>query len=414
MTELSTTCCIAGGGPAGMMLGYLLARAGVDVIVLEKHADFLRDFRGDTIHPSTMQVMDELGLLDAFLALPHTEVRTLSARFGETEVAVADFSHLPVRAPYIAFMPQWDFLDFIADRGREHASFRLLMNTKAVGTIEEAGRIVGVRAIGGGGPITIRSTLAVACDGRGSDLRAAAGLEPRRLGAPMDVLWFRLSRAPDDSAGTFAQVARDKFFIRLNRGDYWQCAYVIPKGSLEKLRAAGLDAFKHGLAALAPDLRARIGEIADWDDIKLLSVAVDRLERWSQPGLLCLGDAAHAMSPIGGVGVNLAIQDAVAAANLLADPLREKRLADADLAAVQARREWPVKVTQAAQVAIQNRVIAPLLDGKGPTTPPWPIRLLGLFPRLRRLPARAIGMGVRPEHISPELAAAFDAARSVR
>lgn len=404
MRELTTTCCIAGGGPAGMMLGFLLARAGVDVTVLEKHADFLRDFRGDTIHPSTMQLMHELGLLDDFLKLPHTKEQRIVARFGNADVPIADFSHLPVAAPYIAFMPQWDFLDFLADRGRKLPRFKLLMRAKATGPIREGGRVTGITAETQDGETTIAADLVVAADGRHSDLRQAGGFAVHEIGAPMDVLWFRLSRRESDAAQTFGQVARGRFAVMLNRGDYWQCAYVIPKAALEPLRAAGLDAFKAGLAALLPVLADRTGEIASWDDLKLLSVAVDRLEQWWQPGLLCIGDAAHAMSPIGGVGVNLAIQDAVATANRLAAPLRERRLAESDLAAVQARRNFPTKATQALQVAIQNRVITPILAGSGPVQPPFPLRLLQWFPSLRRIPARLVGMGFRPEHIGPQLA----------
>ncbi|WP_353185026.1 FAD-dependent oxidoreductase [Bosea sp. (in: a-proteobacteria)] len=406
MRELATTCCIAGGGPAGMMLGFLLARAGVEVTVLEKHADFLRDFRGDTIHPSTMQLMQELGLLDDFLKLPHTEERSIVARFGDRDVPIADFSHLPVAAPYIAFMPQWDFLDFLADRGRALPAFRLLMRTKATGLVRSGGRVAAVTVETPEGEATIWADLVVAADGRHSDLRQAGGFTVREIGAPMDVLWFRLSRRESDAGQTFGQVGRGRFAVMLNRGDYWQCAYVIPKGTLETLRAAGLDAFKEGLAALLPVVADRVGEIASWDDLKLLSVAVDRLERWWQPGLICIGDAAHAMSPIGGVGVNLAIQDAVAAANRLAVPLREKRVTNADLAAIQERRSFPTRATQALQVAIQNRVITPILAGGGPVKPPFPLELLRWFPPLRRLPARLVGMGFRPEHIGPQLAPA--------
>ena len=403
MRELSTTCCIAGGGPAGMMLGFLLARAGVDVIVLEKHADFLRDFRGDTIHPSTMQLMAELGLLVDFLKLPHTKEHGLSARFGSVEVPIADFSHLPVAAPFIAFMPQWDFLDFLADRGRELPRFGLLMRAKATGLIREGGRIAGITAETEDGETAIRADLTVAADGRRSDLRQAGGFKVTEIGAPMDVLWFRLSRRESD-AHTFGQIGRGRFAAMLNRGDYWQCAYVIPKGTLERLQAAGLEAFRANVAELLPIIADRVGELASWDDIKLLSVAVDRLERWWQPGLLCIGDAAHAMSPVGGVGVNLAIQDAVAAANRLAAPLREKRVSDADLAAVQERRTFPTRATQALQVAIQNRVISPILSASGPVEVPFPLKLLQWFPPLRRIPARLVGMGFRPEHIGPELA----------
>lgn len=402
MREETTTCCIAGGGPAGMMLGFLLARAGIEVTVLEKHADFLRDFRGDTIHPSTLELMHELGLLEAFLKLPHSREDHIVARFGNDEITIADFSHLPVKAPYIAFMPQWDFLDFLAERGREQPNFHLRMQTKAEGLIKENGRVAGVTAMTPNGPLSIRSDLVVAADGRSSDLRAASGLAFKVLGAPMDVLWFRLSRNKSDRNQTFGQVAGGRFFIMLNRGDYWQCAFIIPKGSLESFQVRGMRAFRDGVVALSPFLQDRIAELRNWDDIKLLSVAVDRLTRWWKPGLLCIGDAAHAMSPIGGVGVNLAVQDAVATANLLAAPLREKRMTDTALAAVQHRREFPAKLTQSMQVAIQNRVITPLLASRGPVRPPLPLRLLQRFPLLRRLPARLIGLGVRPEHIGAE------------
>ncbi|SFH98799.1 2-polyprenyl-6-methoxyphenol hydroxylase [Bosea sp. OK403] len=408
MRELSTTCCIAGGGPAGMMLGFLLARAGVDVVVLEKHADFLRDFRGDTIHPSTLQVMHELGLLEDFLKLPHTKTRELAIRFGDETIQFVDFTHLPVVAPYVAMMPQWDFLDFLADRGREQARFTLLMTAKAEGLIEEDGRITGLTGTADGGPLSIRADLVVAADGRHSDIRAASGLKSLDIGAPMDVLWFRLPREASDPGQTGGQVANGRLLVTLDRGDYWQCAFVIPKGKLEDLRAAGLPAFRETIVALAPWFADRIETITNWNDVKLLTVAVDRLERWWRPGLICIGDAAHAMSPIGGVGVNLAVQDAVAAANRLAAPLREKRLTDADLAAVQERREFPTRATQRIQVLAQNRIISPLLaraDSDAPLGPPFLVKLFGWFPMLRRIPARIVGLGIRPEHIGPQLAA---------
>lgn len=407
MIDLTTTCCIAGGGPAGMMLGFLLARAGVDVIVLEKHADFLRDFRGDTIHPSTLQLMHELGLLEDFLKLPHSSVSDIAMRFGDETIQFADFSHLPVAAPYIAMMPQWDFLDFLADRGREQPRFTLMMNAKAEGLIEDDGRVVGLTGTAEDGPFSIRADLVVAADGRRSDIRAASGLKSVDLGAPMDVLWFRLPREPGDPGQTGGQVANGRLLVTLDRGDYWQSAFVIPKGTFEDLRAAGLPAFRESIIKLAPWFSDRMQAIHDWDAIKLLTVTVDRLEQWWRPGLLCIGDAAHAMSPIGGVGVNLAVQDAVAAANHLAAPLRQKRLGGSDLAAVQARREFPTRATQRLQVIAQNRIITPLLargDTDAPLGPPFAVRLFDWFPLLRRLPARLVGMGVRPEHIGPDLA----------
>lgn len=406
MTELTTTCCIAGGGPAGMMLGFLLARAGVNVVVLEKHADFLRDFRGDTIHPSTLQLMHELGLLDAFLKLPHTKTHELAMRFGDETIQFVDFTHLPVIAPYIALMPQWDFLDFLADRGREQPRFTLFMNARAERLIEEGGRIVGLAGTIAGDPTEIRADLVVAADGRRSDIRAASRLKGIDIGAPMDVLWFRLPRQDSDPGQTGGQVANGRLLVTLDRGDYWQCAFVIPKGRWDGLRAAGLPKFRETVVALAPWFADRMDAVADWDDVKLLTVAVDRLETWWRPGLLCIGDAAHAMSPIGGVGVNLAVQDAVAAANRLAAPLREKRLTDADLAAVQQRRELPTKFTQRVQVIAQNRIITPLLargESDAPLGPPFLVRLFDWIPLLRRIPARIVGLGIRPEHIGPEL-----------
>jgi 2-polyprenyl-6-methoxyphenol hydroxylase-like FAD-dependent oxidoreductase len=399
MTDTRAQCCIVGGGPGGMMLGFLLARTGVRTVVLEKHGDFLRDFRGDTVHPSTLQVMDELGLLDEFLKLPHQEVSRFSAQFGDERVQFADFSHLPVRARFIAMMPQWDFLNFLAAQGRRYPAFGLLMNAEATGLIEEGGRTVGVRANVEGRSEEIHADLVVGADGRHSTVRAAAGFEVKVLGAPMDVLWFRVSHKATDSLETIGRFDPGSILVMLDRGDYWQCAYVIAKGSAERLKAEGIDKFRARIAKLMPFLGDRLEELQSVDDLKLLTVGVDRLERWWKPGVLCIGDAAHTMSPIGGVGVNIAVQDAVAAANILARPLKEGRLRDADLAAVQARRLWPVRATQAIQVFLQNRMIAPTLAGTRPSRPPLPIRLFAGSALLRRLPARLLGLGIQPEHV---------------
>jgi 2-polyprenyl-6-methoxyphenol hydroxylase-like FAD-dependent oxidoreductase len=384
-----------------MMLGLLLGRAGVSVLVLEKHGDFLRDFRGDTIHPSTLELMHELGLLDELLQLPHQEVTRLTAQFGDFPVTVADFAHLPTRCRFIAMMPQWDFLDFLARHARRHPTFRLEMRAEATGLVEEAGRVTGLRAVTEGGPLEVRADLVVAADGRSSVLRERAGLRVQDLGAPMDVLWFRLFRRPEDPASTMGRFDIGRIFVLINRGEHWQCGFVIPKGSADEVRRRGLEAFRAEVARLAPFAADRVGDIRAWEDVKLLTVKVDRLARWYRPGLLCIGDAAHAMSPVGGVGINLAIQDAVAAANLLAEPLRTGRLATGALRRVQRRREWPTRATQALQILVQRRVITRALQGGAARlTPPLALRLLARSPLLQRLPARLVGLGLRPEHVS--------------
>jgi 2-polyprenyl-6-methoxyphenol hydroxylase-like FAD-dependent oxidoreductase len=399
MSTLATRCCIAGGGPAGMMLGFLLARAGIDVVVLEKHGDFLRDFRGDTVHPSTMQVLHELGLLDGFLARPHSEVRTLAAKIGEELIQIADFSHLPTQAKFVAFMPQWDFLDFLADQAKRFPTFRLLMETDAIDLIREGDAVVGVTARGPDGALDIRAELVVACDGRHSTLRDAAGLQVIDRGAPMDVLWLRLSKHASDPAQILGHIDAGRIFIMLDRNDYWQCAFVIPKGGVDEVHARGLEAFRAEIARLEPFLRDRVQELTSWDDVKLLSVAVNRLDSWYRPGLLFIGDAAHAMSPVGGVGINLAIQDAVAAANVLVPRMTQRAATVEDLRAVQRRREWPTRMTQRMQVLVQNRVISNVLRNTATPKPPLIVRMFGQIPALQRLPARIIGMGFRPEHI---------------
>jgi 2-polyprenyl-6-methoxyphenol hydroxylase-like FAD-dependent oxidoreductase len=405
-SSLTTKCAIAGGGPAGIMLGFLLARAGVDVVVLEKHADFFRDFRGDTVHPSTLELMHELGLLDEFLDLPHQKVETLSAQIGAEHLVMIDFRHLPTHCKYIALMPQWSFLNFLAKHGSRYPTFNLRMKAEATGLIEESGRVVGVRASTPEGRLTIRADLVVGADGRHSTLRERGGLKSDDYGAPMDVLWFRVARKQSDTADTFGHVEAGRMMVMLERGDYWQCAYVIAKGGIDDVKAKGLEAFRGSVVEMSPFLADRIGELKSWDDVKLLSVTVDRLQKWWRPGLLCIGDAAHAMSPIGGVGINMAVQDAVAAANRLAGPLKNRTVSDADLQAIQARRAFPARFTQALQLTIQRRVISRVLQSEQRPKPPLVFKLFGLFPVLRRIPARLLGLGIRPEHIhTPDVTA---------
>lgn len=383
-----------------MMLGLLLARAGVDVLVLEKHADFLRDFRGDTIHPSTLELMHELGLLDRFLELPHQRIEVLYGQVGAERLAIADFSRLHTHARFMALMPQWDFLTFLMQAARDYPAFELRMEAEVTGLLEEAGRVVGVRAETAEGALAVRADLVIAADGRHSLLRDAAGLPAMNLGAPMDALWFRLPREEDDPMDTMGNFQAGRIGVFLNRGTYWQCALVIPKDGYEALRARGLAALRQEIVRLAPFAADRVEELQDWEAIKLLTVRVDRLQRWFRPGLLCIGDAAHAMSPIGGVGVNLAIQDAVAAANLLAEPLRTRTLTLESLARVQQRRMLPTRVTQRLQLAIQDRIISPVLARSEAVTPPLLLRLIARSGVLRGLTARLIGIGIRPEHIT--------------
>jgi len=398
--DLTTQCCIAGGGPAGLVLGYLLARAGVDVIVLEKHADFLRDFRGDTIHPSTLTVLEDLGLLEAFLELPHQEVAELTGdAYGEV-VTIADFRRLPAPRPFLVLIPQWDFLDFIADQARQLPNFSLRMGAKALGVIERDGAVTGARVHEGAHEFAIHADLLVGADGRHATIRESAGLANEDFGAPIDVLWFRLPRDANDPSRTGGTIRAGAMLVTLNRETYWQCAFVIPKGSLEGLQQRGIEAFRNNVASLANFLADATPTLRGWDDVKLLSVQISMMPRWWRDGLLCIGDAAHAMSPVGGVGINLAIQDAVAASNLLAEPLRTGCLTPDDLQAVQRRRQWPARVTQLAQMAVQNEVLSPALARTGaPESVPLPVKLLQRLPLLRRIPARLVGIGVRPERV---------------
>nr|WP_271581755.1 FAD-dependent oxidoreductase [Bradyrhizobium sp. CCBAU 45389] len=406
-SSVKVRCCVVGGGPAGMMLGYLLGRAGIDVVVLEKHADFFRDFRGDTVHPSTLQVMDELGLIDGFLKLPHQRLQKMDGLFGGTPVRIADLSRLHTKYPFIAFMPQWDFLNFLREEGRRFASLKVMMNTEAVDLIRQGDTIAGVRAKTPDGAIDIEADLTIACDGRHSTVRERAGLEVEEIGAPMDVLWFRAGRKADETENLFARIGPGKMMITFDRGDYWQCAYVIAKGQYEAVKARGLPALLDEVVRMAPVLRSGIADVKSFDDVKLLTVAINRLKRWTRPGLLLIGDAAHAMSPVGGVGVNLAVQDAVATANLVADKLQRGCPSEDELDAVRRRREFPVRMTQAMQVVVQNNIISGALQGGDrPLKVPLIVRLITALPWLQGIPARLIALGVRPEHVQSKAAPA--------
>jgi 2-polyprenyl-6-methoxyphenol hydroxylase-like FAD-dependent oxidoreductase len=395
---IQTTCCIVGGGPAGVILGYLLARAGIKVTVLEKHKDFFRDFRGDTVHPSTLDVIHELGLLDDFLKIPHQELTQISGVFGDFRFVVADCSRLPTRCKFVALMPQWDLLNFFSEKAKRFPSFDLRMEHRAVGLLGDAGQITGVQVETPDGPVQIRAELVIACDGRHSTMRQAAQMDVIEKGVPIDVLWFRISRSTNDPEQLFGNINYGRVLILINRGDYFQAALIIPKGSFDDLKSRGLEEFRHIVLKIAPFLGDRVNEVSDWDQIKLLSVQINRLRQWHRPGLLCIGDAAHAMSPAGGVGINLAIQDAVATANLLTDAIRDRRVAEADLAKVQQRREFPTRVTQGMQVMAHNGM-QKIFENPGPAKAPWQLKVVTETPGLRHATARFIGMGARPEHV---------------
>jgi 2-polyprenyl-6-methoxyphenol hydroxylase-like FAD-dependent oxidoreductase len=396
---VDVSCCIVGGGPAGMMLGYLLGRAGVETVVLEKHEDFFRDFRGDTVHPSTLQVMDELGLIDGFLKLPHQQLQIMEGQFGSALVRLADLRRLDAKYRFIAFMPQWDFLNFLRDHGKQFPSLKVMMKTEATDLIWSGDKVTGVIANTPEGPVQIHANLTVACDGRHSIVRDRARLDVEEIGAPMDVLWFRAGKRADEKERLFARVETGKMMVTFDRGDYWQCAYVIAKGQYDAVKARGLDSFRNDIVAIAPILQHGIADVKTWDDVKLLTVAINRLKRWTRPGLLCIGDAAHAMSPVGGVGVNLAVQDAVSTANLLAAKLVHGCPSEEELRAVRERREFPMRMTQRMQVIVQNNIISVALKGDRRMTPPLLLRAVSSMPWLQGLAARFLAIGVRPEHV---------------
>ncbi|MBR1189671.1 FAD-dependent oxidoreductase [Bradyrhizobium sp. AUGA SZCCT0160] len=405
---MKVRCCIVGGGPAGMMLGYLLGRAGIDVVVLEKHADFFRDFRGDTVHPSTLQVMDELGLIDGFLKLPHQRLQKMEGLFGGATVRLADLSRLKVKYPFIAFMPQWDFLNFLRESGKRFASLKVMMSTEATDLIEDGGRVAGVRANTPEGMLDIEADLTIACDGRHSLVRERAGLATEEIGAPMDVLWFRAGKTANETESVFARVEPGRMMVTFDRGDYWQCAYIIAKGQYDAVKARGLPTLLDDVARVAPILKSGLADVKSWNDVKLLTVAINRLTRWTRPGLLCIGDAAHAMSPMGGVGVNLAVQDAVATANLLAAKLVNGCPPENELDAVRQRREFPVRMTQRMQVVAQDNIVsAALKGGNQPLKAPLVMRLITAVPWMQGITARFIGLGVRPEHVQSPASAEY-------
>jgi 2-polyprenyl-6-methoxyphenol hydroxylase-like FAD-dependent oxidoreductase len=399
MTEIETQCVIAGAGPAGLMLGLLLARAGVDVVVLEKHVDFLRDFRGDTIHPSTLEVMTELGLVEEFLQLPHTRAPKLTAEMGGRTVTIADFSRLPVKNRFIAFMPQWDFLTFLASKAQRHSNFRLIMQARVIDLLENEKTVCGLLVETPEGRLTIHSRLVVGADGRNSVVREKAGLEVESFGSPSEVVWMRLSKQPGDPNEVMGHGGPRQGLVLIDRGDYWQCGYVIRRTTFAEIKEKGIQVFRQMVVDVSPLPGERMQEIRSFDDTSLLTVRIDRLKQWWQPGLICIGDAAHAMSPIGGVGVNLAIQDAVAAANILSDPLRENRLVDADLAAVEKRRSFPTKATQKLQLMMRSSSRNNQAEERKRKGPPAFIKGIARWPLLAHLAGRLIGLGFRMEHV---------------
>jgi 2-polyprenyl-6-methoxyphenol hydroxylase-like FAD-dependent oxidoreductase len=404
---LETTCCVVGGGPAGMMLGYLLARAGIAVTVLEKHNDFFRDFRGDTVHSSTLEVMHELGLLDYLLKLPHQRLTSIGGTFGDFPFQAADFSRVPAHCKFVALMPQWDFLNFVSERAKRFPSFDLRMQHEAVDLLRNNGRVFGVEARTVNGTARIHADLVVGCDGRSAMTRRAAKMEAMEFGVPIDVLWFSLSRHKSDPEELFGNVNYGKALILINRGDYFQCGFIIRKGSFDEIKNHGLDSFRKSIVQIAPYLIDRVAELQDWDQIKLLSVQINRLRQWHRPGLLCIGDAAHAMSPAWGVGINLAIQDAVATANLLTGPFLARRLTESDLAGVQQRREFPTRVTQFLQVNA-HKGFDYIFDRSGPLKAPLPLKIAVRIPGIQHLTGRFVAIGVRPEHIhTPKRRAGF-------
>ena len=396
---LETTCCVVGGGPAGIMLGYLLARSGVPVTVLEKHKDFFRDFRGDTVHPSTLELMYELGLLEDLLKVPHQKLTRVGGVFGDFPFTAADFSSVPTHCKFVALMPQWDFLDFLSAKAKQFPGFALRMQNEAVDLITKDGRVRGIVAHTPDGPVDVLADLVVGCDGRHSRMRQSAGFEVQEFGVPIDVLWFRISRTGNDPERLFGNVNYGKALILIPRGDYFQAGLIIGKGSFDEIQRRGLDAFRNDVRRIAPYLGNRVEELRDWEQIKLLAVQINRLRQWHRPGLLCIGDAAHAMSPAGGVGINLAIQDAVATANILTEPLRQGLVTDALLACVQQRREFPTRVTQFVQVNA-HKAFQAVFRNPGPATAPWQMKVAFSIPGVQHLIARLVGIGALPEHIA--------------